>query len=162
MEEEENGPDYTMGFKNKSIDKINGQPQAMTGVTGTAPTKQNGVSDIDQKYFESIKKFTRDRSSGGFGGVQGFKVKSALQQGDYAAAGQAMQQLKSSNPEAFKLLNDYGVKASGFSRGGRYSNNAQTMTGEVKKAESGGYTRTDTKFDPKTQTTTKSTYKFND
>jgi hypothetical protein len=162
MEEEENGPDYTMGFKNKSIDKINGQTQAMKGVTGTAPTKQNGISDIDQKYFDSIKKFTSDKSSGYFGGVQGYKVKSALQQGDYAAAGQAMKQLKSSNPEAFKLLNDYGVKSSGFSRGGRYSDKSQTMTGEVKQAKGGGYTRTDKKFDPKTQTTTKSTYRFDD
>lgn len=163
MEEEENGPDYTMGFKNKSIDKISGQVQQMSGVTGSVSKNapKGVVSDIDKKYWSSMSKYMSDQSSGAFGGVKGFAVKQALNKGDYAGATAAMKELKKSNPAAFAKLDDYAKMQSGFSRGGRFSDKPGTYTGDVKKANS-GYERTDKTFDPLSQTTSEKKYKFED
>ncbi len=167
MEDEETGVDYnSMGFKNKSVDKINGQVQAMSGVTGTAPTRASKMSGSDAAYFKGMEKFTRDRPSSDFGGGKGFQVKQALKNQDYATAASLMKEMKNSkNPKerkGFEALNQRGISSSGFSRGGRFGDKKGTMTGEVIKTDGGGYSRTDTTFDPKTQKNTKTTYKFDE
>ena len=63
MEDEETGVNYdATGFKNKSIDKINGQVQAMSGVTGTAPTNTTSMHNSDAKFYRGISKFTDSRA----------------------------------------------------------------------------------------------------
>lgn len=160
MEDEENGLDYnSIGMKNSAIDKISGKVQKMSGTTGAVsrtPAKGE-VSSADKKYFEGIAKFTRDRPSGGYGGVDGFKVKQALNQGDYAGAAQAMKNLQKKNKDAFNKLNQAGISSSGFTRGGRYSENKSTYTGKLSDDMS---SRTDQTFDPATQQTTKQKYTF--
>jgi hypothetical protein len=161
MEDEENGLDYnSVGMNNKAIDKISGKVQKMSGTTGSVSRNPSPgtVSNIDKKYFEGIKKFTQNRPSGGYGGVEGYKVKQALMKNDYAGASQAMKNLKSTNKEAFNMLNKSGINHSGFTRGSRYSDNKSTYTG---KLSSDTKSRTDKTFDPTTQKTTEKKYTFN-
>tara|TARA_R110000796_G_scaffold1087_14_gene4173 strand:- start:30 stop:536 length:507 start_codon:yes stop_codon:yes gene_type:complete len=166
MEDEETGVNYdATGFKNKSIDKINGQVQAMSGVTGTAPTNKTSMHKSDAKFYRGISKFTDSRPSNDYGGRQGYEVKQAIKQGDYGAAASIMRKMRDSeDPKiqaGFKKLNETGIKASGFGRGGRFLDVKQTYPGEVLKNKSGsGSSRTDQVFDPATQMTTQKKYTF--
>tara|TARA_B110000285_G_scaffold62043_1_gene71444 strand:- start:1493 stop:1999 length:507 start_codon:yes stop_codon:yes gene_type:complete len=166
MEDEETGVNYdATGFKNKSIDKINGQVQAMSGVTGTAPTNKTSMHKSDAKFYRGILKLTDSRPSADYGGRQGYEVRQAIKNENYGAAASIMRKMRDSKDpkvqEGFKRLNETGIKSSGVGRGGRYLDVKQTYSGEVIKNKSGsGSSRTDRVFDPATQMTTSKTYNF--